>query len=168
MTDATSEGRHCSWSSNSEASVAGQHHEWRHSRSSGAKHEIEDNWEEPTVDNCKENAEGENLSDMETDPFVVQWMVWRKDPEAWFGISWNPDEIDRKKEIINPANEGTTGEKIYCLSTFLLTSNCALRNGDVVEPVSPQTDLEEIQRELRAATTMQMRIAGPKYCEAPD
>ena len=107
------------------------------------------------MDGSKESAEGENLSDMETDQSVVQWMMRRKDPEAWFGISWNSEKIDCKKEIIQHANEGTAGEKIYCPSTFLWSSR-------------PQTDPEKIQRELRAATTRRMRIAGPSYREAPD
>ena len=51
--------------------------------------------------NCKENAEGENLSNMETDPFVNQWTVRKTDQEAWFGIFWSTDEIDSMKEIPN-------------------------------------------------------------------
>ena len=117
---------------------------------------------------CKENAESENLSDMETDPFVDQRMVRKTDPETWFSISWNYDEIDHKKEIFNPANKGTAGEENSYLNMLFLTNHCARRNGDIIETASHQTNLEEIQRELRAATTMRMRITGPKDCEAPD
>ena len=35
-------------------------------------HEIEDDWEKSITDHCKENAEGENLNPMETNPFVFQ------------------------------------------------------------------------------------------------
>ena len=118
--------------------------------------------------NRKENTEGKNLSNLETDPFEVQWMVWRKDPEAQFGISLKSDETDHKEEMINLTNEGMAGEEVHCLSMFLSTSGCARRNGDVVVAASPQKYFEEIRRELRAATTTQMWMDGLEYCEAPD
>ena len=62
-------------------------------------HEIEDDWEKSITDHCKENAEGENLNPMKTNPFAFQWMVRRKDPEARLGISLNIDETDDKMEV---------------------------------------------------------------------
>ena len=132
------------------------------------RHEIEDDWEKSTTDHCKESAEGENLSPMETNPFVFQWMVWRKDPEARFGISLNFDEANDKVEVASIENESLAGEENHRLSTFSSTRGCALRTGNIIEAVNLQTDIEETQRELRSAPRIQMRVTRPKYCEAPD
>ena len=131
-------------------------------------HEIEDDWEKSMTDNRKENAESENLSPMKANPFVFQWMVWRKDPEARFGISLNFDEANDKVEVASIANESLAGEKNRRLSTFPSTRGCALRTGDDIEAVNLQTDIEEIQRELRTALRIQLKVTRPRYCEAPD
>ena len=40
---------------------------------------------------------------METNPFEFQWMAWRKDPEAKFGISLNFDEANDQVEVASVA-----------------------------------------------------------------
>ena len=131
-------------------------------------HEIEDDWEKSITDHCKENAEGENLNPMETNPFVLQWMVWRKDPEARLGISLNIDEADDKMEVASIANESLDSKKSRRLSTFPSTRCCDLKTEDITEAVNIRTVIEEIQRELRTAPRVQVRVTRPKYCEAPD
>ena len=131
-------------------------------------HEIEDDWEKSITDHCKENAEGENLNPMETNPFVFQWMVWRKDPEARLGISLNIDEADDKMEVASIENESLDSEKSHRLSTFPSTRGCDLKTEDVTEAVNLRTVIEEIQRELRTAPRVQVWVTRPKYCEAPD
>ena len=95
------------------------------------EHEIEDDWEKSITDHCKENAEGENLNPMETNPFVFQWMVWRKDPEARLGISLNIDEADDKMEVASIENESLDSKKSRRLSTFPSTRGCDLKTEDI-------------------------------------
>ena len=80
----------------------------------------------------------------------------------------NFDEANDKVEVASIANESLAGEKKHRLSTFPSTRGCALRTGNVIEAVNLQTDIEEIQRELRTAPRIQMRVTRPKCCEAPD
>ena len=53
---------------------------------------------------------------METDPFVFQWMTWRRDSEVKFGISLNFDEFNNKVEVAGISHESLAGEKNRRLS----------------------------------------------------
>ena len=127
-----------------------------------------DDWEESTTDHCKESAEGENLNPMETNPFVFHWMVRRKDPEARLGISLNVDEVDDKMEVVSIENGSLDSKKSRRLSTFPSTRGYGPKTEDITEAVNRRTAVEEIQRELRTAPRVQVRITRKKYCETPD
>ena len=105
---------------------------------------------------------------METDPFTFQWMTWRRDPEVKFGISLNFDESNDKVEVAGIADESLAGEKNRRLSTFPSTRGCTLKTGDIIEAVNMETDIEEIQRELRTALRVQLSVARTKNFNVPE
>ena len=43
-----------------------------------------------------------------------------------------------------------------------------MKNTDVTVDTNLRTFIEEIQREMRTAIRIQVRVAQPRYCEAPD
>ena len=92
----------------------------------------------------------------------------RKDPEAMLGISLVVDEADDKIEIVGIENGSLDSKKSCRLSTSPSTRGCGPEMEEVTEAVSRRTAIEEIQRELRTAPRVQVRITRTKYCEAPD
>ena len=76
-----------------------------------------------------------------------------------FGISLNFDEFNDKVEVAGIVDKRLAGEKNRCLSTFPSTRSHALKPGDIIEAVNLQTDTEEIQRELRTALSVELRVS---------
>ena len=127
-------------------------------------------------DYCKENAENENESSsingcfpteylftsMETDHFTFDWKTWRKNPEVKFGISLNFDEFNNKVEVASVADRSLAGEKNRRLSEIPAACSHILIPGDIIEAVNTQTEIEQIQRELQTALSINMRVARMK------
>ena len=105
---------------------------------------------------------------MDENPFTFQWMTWRNDPEAKLGISLNFDEFNDKVEVAGIVDESLAGEKNRRLNAFPSTRNCTLKIGDIVEAVNLQTDIEEIQRELRTALRIQLKVTRLRDRDEPD
>ena len=76
-----------------------------------------------------------------------------------FGISLNFDEFNNKVEVAGIVDNSLAGEKNRCVSTFPSTRSYALKSGDIIEAVNLQTDIEEIQRELRTALSVELRVS---------
>ena len=95
-------------------------------------------------------------------------MTWRKDSEMKFGISMNFDESNNKVEVAGISDESVGGEKNRRLSEIPAACSYALQPGDIIEAVNLQTDIEEIQRELQTALSIQMKVARMKNFSVPD
>ena len=105
---------------------------------------------------------------MKTNPFAFQRMVERKDPVAWLSTSLNINEADDEMEVNGIENESLDNVKRRRMSIFRWTGGYDMKNKDVTEAVNLRTFIEEIQRELRTAPRIQVRVAQPRYCEAPE
>ena len=141
-------------------------------------HELEDYWKKKIKDNRKENAEDENLkSDPVIDsrpphqafahphgdrPFHVPVESVAKGRRGEVRHLLNFDESNDKVEVAGIVDESLAGEKNRRLSAFLSTCSHTLKPGDIIEAVNLQTDIEEIQRELRTALSVELRVARTK------
>ena len=76
-----------------------------------------------------------------------------------FGISLNFDEFNNRVEVADIADKSLAGEKNRCLSTFPSMRSYALKSGDIIEAVNMLTDIEELQRELRTALSVELRVS---------
>ena len=76
-----------------------------------------------------------------------------------FGISLNFDEYNNRVEVADIVDKSLAGEKNRCLSTFPLTRSYALKSGDIIEAVNTLTDIEELQKELRTALSVELRVS---------
>ena len=105
---------------------------------------------------------------MKTNPFAFQQMMMRKDPVAWLSTSLDTDKADDVMEVKCIENESLINVKSRRESTFPSTRGCVMKNTDVTVDVNLRKFIEEIQRELRTALRIQVKVAQPIYCEAPD
>ena len=96
---------------------------------------------------------------MEADNITFQWTIWRKNTEVKFGISLNFDERNNKVEVASVADRSLAGEKNRCLNIYPSTHSYALKTGDVIEAVNMLTDIEELQRELRTALSVELKVS---------
>ena len=76
-----------------------------------------------------------------------------------FGISLNFDEFNKRVEMAGIVDKSLAEDKNRCLSTFPSTRSYALKSADIIEAVNLQTDVEEIQRELRTALIVELRVS---------
>ena len=95
------------------------------------------------------------------------WTVWRRNVEEKFGISLNSDEFHNRVEVANIAYKSLAEEKNHRLSMFPSTNSYALKSGDVIiEAVNTLTDIEELQKELRTALKVELRVSRSRCHEA--
>ena len=134
-------------------------------------------------DYCKENAEdqdyepiiGEQLTSskgtldfMDTDPFTFQWVTQRKDCDIKFGISLNFDESNDLVEVADIYGESLAEEKNRRLSEIPGAYSYALQPGDIIEAVNSKTEIEEMQRELRTALSINIEVSRTRDYNAYD
>ena len=62
-------------------------------------------------------------------------------------------------EVAGIADKSLAGEENHRLSTFPSTRSPALKSGDIIETVNLQSDIEEIQRELRTALSVELGVS---------
>ena len=79
--------------------------------------------------------------------------------EEKFGISLNFDEFHNRVEVANIAYKSLAEEKNHRLSMPPSTNSFDLKSGDVIEAVNTLTDIEELQKELRTALSVELRVS---------
>ena len=82
--------------------------------------------------------------------------------EEAFDISMKFDEFHDRVDVANIAYKSLSGEKNHCLSMFTPTYSYALKSSDVTEAIDTLTDIEELQRELRTALSVELRVSQSK------
>ena len=106
-------------------------------------------------ENNEERAEDQN---METKKFTYQWIATRGCANEKFGISLNFDERNNEVEIASIAQRSIAAAKNHLLDTYPSTFYFALQSGDIVEAVNQKTHIDEIQKELRTALSVELRV----------
>ena len=96
---------------------------------------------------------------MEADNIIFQWSTWRGNNEEEFNAYLNNDERNDKVEIPSIEDKILTEEENCCLHTYPLTQSYALKTGDISETVNMLTDIEELQRELRTALSVESKVS---------
>ena len=85
--------------------------------------------------------------------------------EEKFGISLNFDESHNRVEVASIAYKSLAEEKNHYLNTFPSKHSYALKSGDVIEAVNMLTDIEELQKELRTALSIELRVSRSGHRE---
>ena len=86
--------------------------------------------------------------------------------EEEFDISLNFDEFHNRLEVANITYESLSEEENNCLSMFPLTYGYVLKFDDITEAVNMLTDIEEPQRKLRTAHSVELGVPRARYHEA--
>ena len=95
---------------------------------------------------------------METQKYTYQWVATRGCANEKFGISLNFDERNNEVEIASIAQRSIATAKNHLLDTYPSTYNFTLQSGDIVEAVNQKTHIDEIQKELRTALSVELRV----------
>uniref|UniRef100_A0A7S1F1M7 PDZ domain-containing protein n=1 Tax=Noctiluca scintillans TaxID=2966 RepID=A0A7S1F1M7_NOCSC len=95
---------------------------------------------------------------MGMDPFTFQWVTWRRETDRKLGISINFDEQNNLIQVASISESSLAGEKNRSIQAMPEVCSQDLRPGDIIEVVNQRTDLEEIQRELRSALNIHMKV----------
>ena len=89
---------------------------------------------------------------MEADNIIFQWSTWRGNNEEKFNAYLNFDQCNDKVEVLSVADKSLTEEKNRRLYIYSLTQSYALKTRML-------TDIEELQRELRTALSVESKVS---------
>ena len=99
---------------------------------------------------------------MEARKFVFQWVVMRKNLDEKFGISLNFDERINQEEVASIAEKSIAAEKNHSLEMYPSTHNFTLQTDDIIEAVNQKVDIDEMQKELQTALSVELQVRRTK------
>ena len=82
----------------------------------------------------------------------------RKNLDEKFGISLKFDERIHKVEIASIAEKSIAAAKNHRLEMYPSTHNFTLQTDDIIEAVNQKVDIDEMQKELRTALSVELRV----------
>ena len=100
------------------------------------------------------------------DPFTFHWAIQRENADANLGASLNFDEFNDLVEVTDIYGESLAGERNRQMSELPGGCSNALQSGDINETVNSQTEIEEIQEELRTALSVNSEVARTRNSNA--
>ena len=81
-------------------------------------------------------------------------------------ISLKFDEFNNGMEMYDIMDRNLVEEKNLGPNTFPLTRSYAMKLGDIIEAVNMRKNIDEIQRELRTALSVELRVSRSGNLEA--